>query len=181
MKKYILIGLCWLIPLFLGVGTFLAWLITRLDILMVIGVYILYLGFLCVFIGFIIWIKQFITYKKRRIKQEIIITSSLALLMLLNIPIGICILLESYSLHTEYIVEVQNTSPYEVQDIVIEGGGVYESVDLIPIGEKKVSKFWIKHDGILRIKYKQNDKVINRNISEYVTNGMGGTTKVIIE
>ena len=149
--------------------------------LMIIGVYILYFGLFCVLFGFGLWLDQFLYYKKNRIKKEILITSFLALLVLFNIPIGFYILLKSYSIHTEYIVEIQNVSPYEVKDLILDGGGVYESIHLIKIGEKKVSKFWIKNDGILRIKYFHNNKEINRNISEYVTNGMGGTTKIVIE
>ena len=104
---------------------------------MIIGVFILYFGLFCVIIGISIWINKFLKYKKNRIKKELLITSFIALLVLFNIPIGFCIFLKSYSIHTEYIVEIQNASPYEVKDLILDGGGVYESIRLIKIGEKK--------------------------------------------
>src|SRR4051794_23862647 len=116
--------LCWAIPLCLGVGTFVLWLLTEAEALMVVGMFMLPVGAFAAFTGSVMLIfhvfgrlERARAPTRRRIAQAF----GTGALLLSNFGVAYLIVLSVESIAFSYHVTVVNAGTRTLDSVVVNG------------------------------------------------------------
>ena len=175
--------ICGVTPLTIGIVILLTWLLTGWHWLMAAGIVTLYGGLLLVFIGAVSLVAFAWTSVRGRsasCRQTIRQSLPVAGVLAVNFPVAVGIIAAVIHLETRYIVTIVNDSSVAVDSFVVSGGGVSVNVGSVPPGSKVRRSFFIKHDGTLTGKGKQDSRSIEGVIDGYVTNSSRGNKLVKI-
>jgi len=175
---------CGAAPMIVGVGVFLAWLVIRADWLELVGLLTLVVGPVVVPVGvaclLIYVVARCKVSKDPRGRGWWLGQIGVLGLLLANFPVAVAVFNAAWSVETEYVVDIHNTSPVVAQSVTLTGGGVEVSFGNIPPGEWVRHGFHIRHDGQLTLTAILADQPVEAVIDEYVTNSLGAHKVVTI-
>ena len=100
------------------------------------------------------------------------------MLLLSNFPIAFGLAAGALKWQSRYQITIHNKSKNPLKDIRVFGGGRDMQLGDLPPGNSIASTFWILNDGALVFEAKTPEKTIQVQADGYVTNGLGGKTKV---
>ncbi len=182
-----LIKAAWILaalPLVIGVGIFVAWLVTRAFWLMYAGMLTIYAGVASVFLAIVCVIAAIIIAKmqkespRRRVSHHVL---GVLILVISNfIAAGVCVV-AVVVIQTRYTITVVNQSDQPLQDVSVLGGGVHAYLGDIPPGGTASDSFWIGSDGELVLTATHGSDNIDTIVDDYVTNGMGADLHVTLD
>jgi len=179
-KIYRISIICGLLPLFVGISIFCAWLVTRADWMQFAGALHLYIGLALFGIGTISLGVYFYKarktgiggYKKKSFKALVI--------LLANFPVAaaiICVVIYLESFHT---VIIENQSSSIIEDISLsERGRSYQLGPVLP-KEKYKKNIIFKYEGSVRYSFRKNGVKYEGIMFGYTTGGFGATATMII-
>ena len=182
-----LIKTAWILtalPLVIGVGIFVAWLITRAIWLMYAGMLTIYAGLASVFLAIVCAVAAIIIAKmqkespRRRISHHVL---GVLFLVICNfVAAGACVV-AAVVIQTRYTITVMNQSDQPLQDVRVFGGGVHAYLGDIPPGGTASDAFWIGSDGELVLTATHGSDNIDTIVDDYVTNGSGRDLHVTLD
>ncbi len=179
MKIKRLMTFCWFLPLILGSITFFSWRITRFDLLMATGIYIIYFGIVCTVIGFITGLRQvMLNRKKGKSNKSIYLLFGL---IASNFIIAYLYLNSAVSIVTAFTIRIFNKSNTVLYNCSINGGGINEQIETIDKRDSVKRVIWIKEEGSLTFNYKINNSNKTVNIQGYICPGVGGNEILVIQ
>lgn len=173
--------LCGLLPLTIGTGIYLLWLVTEWDVLMVAGIFTIWGGLACVAIGFIA--AAIYAFKLRatgalwgpiagRIAKPVG-------LMLFNLPASIIIFSLAWSAATRYDVTLTNESESVIACFQMIAPGVKESFENVQPEESRSIGVHFQGDGPFKFEAEVGGVVSTGTIEGYVTHNLGGESVVL--
>lgn len=171
--------LCWAIPLVLGLGVFGCWLATEEPWLIFAGMGVIGLGCLLFVVGMTalvyLWRHGVPDSGSRSSPKAVLLTAAL---LFSNFPIAFGLSIGAASWSCRYQISIHNNSSQYLNDIRIFGGGCDIRMDGLGPGESTSRTFWIVNDGTLLLEAKNPTNIIRVQADGYVTNGLGGNTRV---
>ena len=185
MKRLYQISLiCGAAPLAIGVIIFLAWYFTRLNKLLLLGIFTIYGGLATVIIGIICLTVYLVlqfrinhSFSRNIVKQGLFSGS----ILFANFPVTAIIVILVIKIATTFTVVIANKSGSIIDNFVLTGPGV--NIDMGPIAPNENAKhsFNVAHDGVLKFKAGQKNNETEGIVEDYVTSGIGGKKLVIID
>lgn len=167
---------CATIPMLIGVSIFVLWLVTRIDELMLLGAFALYIGLGFLAVGLLALAGYYWTGSRRPdIPRQQLRMSTLkgAGLLFSNFLVAGGIIVAVLAIACRYTVEVHNATPLPLDEVRIHGAGVEDTFGPIPPGATVERTFCIEHDGSLTLVAASGAWVYTQNISGYVTTLIG--------
>lgn len=183
-RLYKFILFCGLLPLCVGVGVFLLWLVTRQDLLVLAGLVTCVAGCVLVSIGGLCLIVDVCReWKLGRIPRKRLLLRSLLAggVLLVNFPAAAFVFDAAFHFDSRCEVSISNQGSAALTDVALKGGGVHEVIGEIPVGDTVVRRFWVGTDGALSMSAKQGQNKLAHTVEAYVTNGLGFRSLVIVE
>ena len=182
-----------LVPLTAGTSIFALWLPFAIGLvespsrgrvefwLEMAGLVVLYSGLISVAAGVCCVAAHAITVRKdparRAISQRRLV--AVVAIFVLNFVAAGTYILAAVLLITRYVVEVANASSRPVDALVVEGSDVvYFDFGRLATGERRSKGFYIEHDDALRIRIGRDGRQRCAIVDEYITNNLGGRTRV---
>ena len=175
--------ICGILPLLAGVLIFLLWLITRWSWLMTAGVLTIWVGMMLVFIGtvaLIVFLRLGFRAPEMNKRQLWCATLGAALLFFSNFLVAGGIIATVAAIETRYTVTIHNTSLQPLNHVVVIGGGCEINFGNIQADSIVRRSFRVKQDGELEFHAVSDTTNYTQIISDYISNGLGGHTKVVI-
>ncbi len=164
----------------IGVAAFATWYFTRLGFLMLVGIFTIYLGVVCVIAGLI----ALLVYEYRCLragdKPDAKKGVFPLVVMLLNFPLAILIVSVSLNLMARYTVTVVNETGFDVNNISFVGPDI--EVDTGPVKSQKSRTVTMRFEtaGSLRYHGSFNAQEVDGIVAAYVAKNRGGNTLLII-
>ncbi len=174
---------CGLVPLISGIVVFLFWLVSRWEVLKLVGFFVILTGIACILggaIALIFSLRQSLTQGypiKKNLPKWTLITA----IFLSNFLAAGAIIVSVLTIESRYTVRIVNQSKQKLSSITITGAGCLIEVPDLPASASTSQHFYVKQDGTLTIKFKTDDSEMEGVIEDYVTNGMGGSAKVTVD
>jgi hypothetical protein len=173
---------CGALPLVAGLGVLVAWAYTSQSWLPVAGLAVLGVGVLL----FICGAGALLAQRHHDLLAGEVPRSNRATkaawgLLLANFPIAALCVFGGLYLHARYTVEVVNETGVPIERVEITSPGIAESVGPIAPAAKTRCRFIIPGDGTLTFTAHAGGKEITGTVDGYVTNGMGGDRRVILQ
>jgi hypothetical protein len=179
-KLYRLSLLCALLPMTIGAAVFLMWYFTRSALLMVVGIFTIYLGIVCVITGLaslIIYGRKCLREGRKSYAKKGVLPLTV---LLLNFPLAVLIVSASINLMAQYRLTVVNETDFDVSNISFVGPGVDVATGPVKSQESSTVIMRFKHDGVLRYHISFNKVEVDGDVKGYVTRNMGGEKLFII-
>lgn len=173
--------LCGLLPLTVGTGIYLLWLVTEWDVLMVAGIFTIWGGLASVAIGFgAVAIYAFKLRVNGALWRDIAgrIAKPIGL-MLFNLPACIVIFSLAWSAVTRYDVTLTNESESAIAHFQMVAPGVEESFEDVKPGESRSVGVHFSGDGPFYYMAEVNREVVRDTIEYYVTHNLRGEAEVL--
>lgn len=187
IRAYRLALICGALPLVVGIGIFLLWLVTDWNGLRIAGIVMIYGGLVIFALGAGALARfWWLTFRpnelppdwpRRRVRRS---TTLCALLLLSNFPMAGGIIVAAIALDTRFAVVIHNNSQQPLESVRVSGGGCDISFGSIPPGGVARRSFWIHTDGELVFQATSGTTSHKEIIAGYVTNGMGGSATVTV-
>src|SRR5215470_3351032 len=139
-------------PLTIGISVFLLWLITGWRWLEVVGIFVLYTGFVSVVSGLVLlalWVLRRIRSGDWAREQLMGRTIFAAIVLVINFPAAGLILWTAYNLSARYTVVVRNYGSASIESGAITGGGVSLDLGSVDPGASVTKRFHIGQKGTL--------------------------------
>ena len=174
--------LCWVIPLGVGVTTFLLWLLTEAGALMAIGFVTLLAGALLAFVGSVMLVVHVVGRfedprppMRRRIAQAFVV----ALLLLANFPIAYGIVQAVESINSSYHVTVVNAGTATIDSFVVTGPSFTTELGPVAPGKRKRVRLAPRGDGSITFAARRAGMTRSGTIDPYVSGPMTGGDHVV--
>lgn len=173
------VTVCGVEPLAAGICIYVAWLITRADILMFIGMLNIGLGVVAFFIGLVCLAFHHFGGSREGAGRPCRSWPTL-LLLLLNFPVAaFCVLSASY-LHSRYTLSFRNESPVAIESLVITGPGISSEIGPVAPGESKCVHFHFEGEGSVTFDARQGADRFSGCIDGYINNGVGEDREAVV-
>ena len=173
-----------LLPMAIGVGILITWLLTRRDDLALAGIWSIYLGFVFLAAGFITLVfahrsaRRAGSFPRRRIWSWTLATS---LVLLANLPAAWGCVWVAIEVATCYTVQIRNESGRPVDSATVSGAGLEIPFGRIASGSHARRYFWVQQDGALIVTIHQGSETRSIPVSGYVSSMIGGSSVVRIK
>jgi hypothetical protein len=175
-RLYKTVKYCAMIPMLMGATIFVLWLVTRIDELLLLGIFALFVGLGIVAVGLIALAGFYWTGIKRAdIPRRQVLGSTLAgaAFLLSNFLVAGGIIAVALAILCRYTVEIHNTSPLALNNVRINGAGVDVTLGSIEPGAVAEHTFCIQQDGVLALEATIGATTYKKNISGYVNKHHG--------
>ena len=172
-----------LAPLGLGLGVFLLWRATDWDLLMVVGVCVIWFGVAATLLGAVLlavgWRQALRAgLPPRRVHLRAVVT---AVLLLANYPAAAALFDAAWRDRTAYVVRLRNDSASPWSDLVLEGGGVRREVGALAPGASIKVRMWFEADGNLALRGTAAAGPTTTEVEGYVTRNLGARATVVLQ
>jgi hypothetical protein len=165
---------CGAIPLSLGTGIFLTWIMFRWNWLALAGLFLLYAGLAALVVG-VVALAHF-WWVARRWAPVL----SCAALLFANLVVAAAIVWAAIAIETHYTVSVRNVSQAPLNDVRVFGGGCDLRYGIVAAGTTARRSCWIGGDDATSFRAISGGHALERTIDGYVTVNMGGHLTVTI-
>ena len=167
---------CATTPMLIGVSIFVLWLVTRIDELMLLGAFALFIGLGLLAVGLLALAGYYWTGSRRTDmpRQQLrISTLKGAGLLFSNFLVAGAIIAAVLAIACRYTVEIHNASQLTLDKVRVYGAGADATFGSIPPGATVERTFCIEHDGELIFEAASGARVYTQIISGYVTKLIG--------
>lgn len=164
---------CGIAPLVTGLCVYLVWRITRIDGLMLVGLWTVGVGVVAFLAGItFLAIHNFWPARDSvaRPGQSLAVSA----LLCLNFPVAALCFWSALDISTRYTLTVVNEGTQTVTDFEIKGAGIAHKFSAIVPGESVREHFHPNADGRLNFTAKQGVLPMAGCIEDYTTGGLGG-------
>jgi hypothetical protein len=167
-----------------GFAVLITGILTRLDGLALVGIWLIYIGFGFLAAGFISPVPAHRSARRdgsvtgRRIWSWTIGTS---LVLLSNLPAAGACVWAAIEVATSYTVEIRNDSGRTVDAATVSGAGCRIDFGRIPSRSRSWKYFWVEQDGGLVATIRQGPDTRSIPVSGYVSSMVGGSCVVRIK
>jgi hypothetical protein len=159
------------VPLLIGIGIFIAWVVTGWQGWMLVGVGMLLAGLVSVVSGLVLLARRFILTTRYVL---------VAVVLVINFPVAAGIVWTTFCIMTEYRIVVRNLAPAPIQNAAIT---VTSTSTSIPIGRIEPGASvtqWLaaEGDGDLALTGQLMGRPLQSEGDSYVTNSGGGLKRI---
>jgi hypothetical protein len=161
-------------PLVIGVSIFVLWLLTRWEILEILGAFTIYGGIISVILAFVALIGYIIAAVKAKAGLKKVALHAVIVLaaIIINFPAAmVCVLGVDY-ISSIYVLTIENRTTFAIQQVTISGGGFTWNIGPIMPGDKGHIEFHIAFEGSLLFSAISNGNKIDGVLEGYVTSGL---------
>jgi len=176
--------ICGVAPLLFGAAIFIAWLGTRWDWLMIVGIVVLYGGAVVLAVGVsALALSCWTAAHAPGIPTRRVWVSALSCggLLLANILAAGGIIPAAMAIATRYTVVVHNASQQRLDGVRVFGGGCDASYGSLFPGATARRSFWIQQDGMLVFRASGAENTLEETIDDYVTGSGGGHLQITLQ
>jgi len=160
-------------PLIAGTAIFVLWLVTRADVLMVAGLYVIYAGIGCgilgigCLVGYLHSARAAIT-----VRRNALVAGGL---LVLNVPVCMAIIFAVIAIETRYVVTLTNESDVTIDHIALQGPEAHHVWTDVPAGTSVSQGLYFSGPGTLTFEGQVAHEQHTGHLSGYVTRGLGGS------
>lgn len=175
--------LCGALPLIVGIGIYILWLVTEWDPLMVAGIFTIWGGLACVAIGFVCAAIYAVKLRATGASPSPIarrVAKPLGL-MLLNLPVALIIFSLAWTTITRYELRLTNDSDAVIARFGMVAPGVEEVFDNVRPGESRSVGVHFEGDGSFKYEAEIGGVASAGLIEGYVTHNLGGEMSAVYD
>lgn len=170
---------CGALPLLAGTGVYIAWRITRNDLLMVSGLWVIVLGLLAFLTGLACLAANHLR-RADKTQGDQRTSGRILVLLLLNFPAAAACVWSAGEASSRYTLTVINDGPLPVSDFTVNGAGVSLNLGSIAPGDSKDDYFHPTSEGALNFTARRDGKAFGGCFDGYATGGLAGQTTIRI-
>jgi len=170
-------------PLIIGTCVFALWYLTKVDVLILVGVYTIIGGLISVLVAAICLAIYLYRETQRKTSAKTLFKKGLLSggVIIVNFPLAFILAFTAITIITSYSLTIRNNSSSTVSRITITAPGVSRIIEGVRPNEESTQKFKFKSDGVLRFSATHNENEFSGIIEGYVTSNMGGEPVLIIK
>ncbi len=170
-------------PLIIGTCVFALWYFTKVDMLVLVGIYTIIGGLISVLVAAFCLAIYIYQEMRRKTSAKTLFQKGLLSggVIVVNFPLAFILAFTAITMITSYSLTIRNDSSSTVSKIAITAPGVNRIVERVWPNDEATQRFKFKSDGVLQFSATQNENEFGGIIEGYVTSGMGGESIIVIK